>query len=564
MQKRQYIAIITTVCITAAVSGCGRSVQKTPETENSNVIVDETASRTETETEMPVMTEAETEAPTEKETEPPITLQSVKSWYRYTPTKGVFTAEISGKDGNQKDNGTYQEDGVGIIISKENAPFLYMSGSSYIKSDSWYMANGKYTGFFDPFSFAQAKYAGEGTVNKKPCSEIDVDEENAALQTITCLLQGEGIQKAESESCRMQYYISKESGLAVIVLSGEYSSQDDNGTYKIMFAPSEKFDGDIQVPEDVTKDASGGYVKGTVDAVLNNYISPYFMLQLSGGNVITMDKAMTESLEKGYEDAGSPYHAEAYGSRDGGIVSITSLVLGFGEAPEDALEKYMASTNAADVKDESGQELAGYQAICKSAVINNTQTKTFCLSKGKAVLLITIYYKDDTVLNDIVGRIAKSTDDLDWTADTYRIKSYVFTTPQGYYIDKDNSSDVSLDMVSPQCDLYAFVYTASTVDAEQKNDTTPSGTDVITVESQENISTPLGSGSYTVLSVTQGQSSFKQHEYLVQCGNDVIKYMSVEPTGSDGSFDYKAALDAAAQNTKIQQEESAQSETTKQ
>jgi len=564
MQKRQYIAIITTVCITAAVSGCGRSVQKTPETENSNVIVDETASRTETETEMPVMTEAETEAPTEKETEPPITLQSVKSWYRYTPTKGVFTAEISGKDGNQKDNGTYQEDGAGIIISKENAPFLYMSGSSYIKSDSWYMANGKYTGFFDPFSFAQAKYAGEGTVNKKPCSEIDVDEENAALQTITCLLQGEGIQKAESESCRMQYYISKESGLAVIVLSGEYSSQDDNGTYKIMFAPSEKFDGDTQVPEDVTKDASGGYVKGTVDAVLNNYISPYFMLQLSGGNVITMDKAMTESLEKGYEDAGSPYHAEAYGSRDGGIVSITSLVLGFGEAPEDALEKYMASTNAADVKDESGQELAGYQAICKSAVINNTQTKTFCLSKGKAVLLITIYYKDDTVLNDIVGRIAKSTDDLDWTADTYRIKSYVFTTPQGYYIDKDNSSDVSLDMVSPQCDLYAFVYTASTVDAEQKNDTTPSGTDVITVESQENISTPLGSGSYTVLSVTQGQSSFKQHEYLVQCGNDVIKYMSVEPTGSDGSFDYKAALDAAAQNTKIQQEESTQSETTKQ
>lgn len=562
MQKRQYIAIIATVYIAAAVSGCGRSVQKTPETENSNVIVDETIPQTETE--LADMTEAETEAPTEKETEPPVTLQSVKSWYKYTPTKGVFTAEISSNGENIKDNGTYQEDGTGIIVSKENTPFLYMSDASYIKSDSWYMANGKYTGFFDPFIFTQAKYAGEGTVNKKPCSEVDVDEETAALQLITCLLQGEGIQKAETKNCRMQYYISKENGLAVIVLSGKYNSQNDSGSYKVMFAPSKKFERDIKVPEDITKDALGGYVNGTVDAVLNNYISPYFMVQLSGGNIITMDKTVTESLEKGYEDAGSPYHAEAYGSRDGGIVSITSLVLGFDESPEDALEKYIASTNASDVKDEPGQELAGYQAICKSAVINNTQTKTFCLSKAKAVLLITIYYKNDTVLNDIVGRIAKSTDDLDWTADTYQIKSYIFTTPQGYYIDQDNSSDVSLDMVSPQCDLYAFVYTASSVEAELKNDTTPSGTDVATVESQENISTPLGSGSYVVLSVSQGQSSFKQHEYLVQCGNDVIKYMSVQPAGTDSSFDYKAALDAAAQNTKIQQAESTQSETTKQ
>lgn len=562
MRKSQYITIITAVCIAAFVSGCGKSVQKTHETENSNVIVDETIPQTETE--LPAMTEAETEALTEKETEPPVTLDSVKGWYKYTPTEGVFTMEISEKGEIKKDNGTYQEDGNGIIVLKEDSPFLYMSDATYIKSDSWYKASEKYVRFFDPFEFAQPKYAGEGTVNKKPCSEVDVDEETAAIPLITCLLQGEGVQKAEAKSCRMQYYISEENGLAVIVLSGEYSSQDDSGTYKIMFAPSENFDGDTKAPENIIKDASGGYAKGTVDAVLNNYISPYFMLQLSGGNVITMDKTMTESLEKGYEDAGSPYHAEAYGSRDGGIVSITSLVLSFGESPEDAFAKYMTSTNASDVKDDPEQKLAGYQALCKSAVINNTQTKTFCLSKDKAALLITIYYKDDVVLHDIVGRIAKSTDDLDWAADTYQIKSYVFTTPQGYYIDKDNSSDVSLDMVSPQCDLYAFVYTASTVEAELKNDTTPAGTDVVTMESQENVSVPLGSGSYVVLSVSQGQSSFKQHEYLVQCGNDVIKYMSVEPVGSDGSFDYKAALDAAAQNTKIQQAESGEPETANQ
>ncbi len=564
-QKKTYTLFAIAAAGALALSGCGRTTEpKKTDTENvvSNVLVDEEGDAGIEDTPKPVKPQADIsqhdeteserarkkqETETESESEKMLTSTDVLEKYRYQPSEGSIVISTVGKD-NEKWAGSYMDDGNCLCIlepSKEET--LYLGRVSYKNVSGWEIADVSYEGFLDLTTQKNCSYAGEGKVNGETCQEVDVMQlPERLIDTVMAILKvyAKEIKRTDEVSCR--YFLDDSGKLKVLDITIDVSGT----SYEIMFVPEIVLESPIKIPDDVVMEATSGYEPGSMSMETNTYVNPFFLMQLNGGDVVMLDKEKAGSIGKDSTSGERQYNEEAYGTCDGGIVNITSVYADSDVSEELILSSYLDDCQAQMKGSIEETKIAGRDACRMSALINDTATYTYCVKEKSIALLITIYYKDSATMEKIMSRIVSVSEDPDWVEDSYFMKEYEVTTPDGFYIDTENSSDVSVNMLDKECDLYIFIYDDASIYEERNADIAGSDMMVTVMENEEPISCVLGEGSYLTLNVTQDGTSFRQHEFLIQSGEDVLKYIVMSDGSGDDDNRCREVLDMALENTK--------------
>ncbi len=565
--KKLHVLCALAVAGTMVVSGCGSKQGREDAGDSvSNVITDEEENSNDTpkpvkpkesessipakETEdLGALAETETETGTEAQTEKQLSLSDIMQEYKYRPSEGSVAISVT-QGGEQKEwTGRYLEDEETLcLLDPDKKELLYLGEPTYMNSSGWTLLNAAYEKIMDLGSQKACEYVGEGKVNGEKCREIDTQKvSNLFDENIAVILQAAGFEKVKSAESRCQYFL--DGGGKMKVLSITCDAPDSS--FKILFVPDKESGSAITVPEEVILEATSGYIPGEISEETNSYVNPFFFLKLTGDDTLSLDPGKTISIEEENKTGKRRYKEEAFGTCDGGIVNIASVYTGPDISKEEILSGYLDDCLAQMKGSVEEAQIAGRNACRMSALINDTATYTYCIQEKNVSLLITVYYKNSETLNAIMSRIGTIAEDPDWNEDSYLLKEYEVITPEGFYIDPENCSDVCVNMLDKERDLYVFLYDDALLSEEKDADMSGSGDLAVVVKEEEELSSDLGDGIYLILDINQDGNTFRQHEYLIQAGSDVVKYMIMADTSGDDDERCHEVLEQALANTRF-------------
>ena len=289
------------------------------------------------------------------------------------------------------------------------------------------------------------------------------------------------------------------------------------------------------------------YAMGQVKGLENEYENACFDVRLCGDDWLVIDEEKTRELQDQYAPGISRYYEEAYASSSDGIVNITAVGKDSENCAQDILDQYLTGCGAMNIGMEETAYLAGKSVIRRSAQINGAPTYTYLFETEGAALLISIYYRNTEVFDAITSCISSMQEEAGWMEDTWQMGNYSITTPEGFFIDPDNSSSVCANLLSRQADVYVLVYEDADIQEERESDAAGGDGHIVTSITEDVISTPMGDGVYLAMQMQSADLVYVQHEYLVCAGEDVIKYILTLP--EDSQVDARMVLDSMVRNT---------------
>ena len=292
------------------------------------------------------------------------------------------------------------------------------------------------------------------------------------------------------------------------------------------------------------------YVTGEILAENNTYKNQTFSLQVIGRDLFVFDTAKTEELKSNYELSGSNYQEEAYGSGEGVIVNISSIK-SMGASTETVLKKYLSDSAAEGVQVENNISFAGNQYAVMTSMINQTHTRSYATGVNGRVLIITLYYSEEsTVTMFEKNHICNISDTPLWEAATWILEvKYQVTTPNGYSIVQSESGDLFVCMVSSEDEMNIFAIENKSVEEEAASETQTAGTTTRELKTQEDIT--LNDGSimkYYVVYNSEPNLNYYTYVGLLQKDTAVIKFYMVSTAGD---ADYKKIYAEAANSVSV-------------
>ena len=290
-----------------------------------------------------------------------------------------------------------------------------------------------------------------------------------------------------------------------------------------------------------------GYAMGQVNGLENEYENACFDVRLCGDERLVVDEEKTKELQDQYVPGISRYYEQAYASSPDGIVNITAVGKDSESTAKNILNQYLTGCGAVNIGMEETSFLAGKSVIRRSAQINGESTYTYLFETEGAALLVSIYYRNTEAFDAIISCICSMLEEAGWMEDTWQMGNYSITTPEGFFIDPDNSSSVCANLLSRQADVYVLVYEDADIQEERESDTAGGDGHIVTSITEDVISTPMGDGVYLAMQMQSADLVYVQHEYLVCMGEDVLKYILTLP--EDSKVDARMVLDSMVRNT---------------
>lgn len=295
------------------------------------------------------------------------------------------------------------------------------------------------------------------------------------------------------------------------------------------------------------------YAMGQVKGLENEYENACFDVRLCGDDWLVIDEEKTRELQDQYVPGISRYCEQAYASSPDGIVNITAVGKDSENCAQDILDQYLTGCGAMNIGMEETAYLAGKSVIRRSAQINGTPTYTYLFETEDAALLVSIYYRNTEVFDAIISCISSMQEEAGWMEDTWQMGNYSITTPEGFFIDPDNSSSVCANLLSRQADVYVLVYEDADIQEERESDIAGGDGHIVTSITEDVISTPMGDGVYLAMDMQREDLVYVQHEFLVCVGEDVLKYILTLP--EDSLVDARTVLDSMVRNTSFNPQE---------
>lgn len=491
------------------------------------------------ETEAP--TEIQTQKETQAETEKQVTLKDIQMAVQrgYREGNAAFQVTI-GQEINKKEVVFASDKDVFYALDGENGFYcsgtkvLYNCGNGWEKEES--------VSYFNPFLLLyepDMELAGMTSLEDVPCYHLTGESDKAESMMKGAALFF-GCKDVLMGPVSVDAYVSADDfHLVRLYLSCDFAQENGTGKIESVFvsnlaSPRKIDEPKLSVPEPETQ--AEDYDPGEIDPDKNIYRNIDFDLQLAGSDLAVFDEAKTQEIADGYRSAGSSYMQEAYAAGEGTIVNIVSIRARDTEA-EKILEKYMKDSGAQVVQMAGYLTVGSQRWLCSTASINNTQTKTYCSKSGERVLLITIYYQDKGDVTRLEEQFYRIEDDPFWTQEEWTLAdSILVSTPDHYYIIREDSAENYVCMRSDLEEVNVFAYAKTNIDAEV--DTEKAEKEGVTKELLEEETIGQGIRYLCFFNQEEGYSDYYSYIGIFEKGDYVIKLYSVML----GKTDYRDAF----------------------
>lgn len=540
------IAVVTAASM--MLSGCAITPQKA-----------ETEAKVEV---SPVVPQTESETQTETQTETAkkeVPLKDIQVSIPRTGKKGTVSLQVDGQSGSNDITQSFvSTSGAFQSVSDDGTDGVYAGedGVLYEKDGAWKETGEEYQGLFPLVYSEDCEKLDDTSIDDTACYHLSVDsDESVSVLTAFCYCQG--YTDIVGGSTRADFYVAKETFEIVRVdvsmpfMGTAADGTDTKGEVSGSISVSGTSDEKLEAPEaeQETTEKEQDYTAGELMAEKNGYMNQQFGLQVLGGSLFTFDTDKTQELKDSYTSSGSAYTEEAYGSGDGIILNISSIQ-SHGSSTEDILQKYLSDSAAENITAGDNVDLAGKTYATAVSTINQTQTKSYATGVDGQVLILTLYYTQDTSIAEFEKNIYSSSENPYWEASSWILESkYQVTTPNGYSIVNSESGELYVCMASSTDEVNVFAMEGSSLEDEIAKETTSEGDTGREVRAQEDITLADGStmNYYAVLN-TEPNLTYYTYVGFIQKDTAVIKFYAVS-TADDA--DYKKVYTEFANGTTV-------------
>ena len=507
------IAGISTLAAVIGMAGCSKT-NNDPEPEQREIAVQVTQAPTPT----PFIP---TPTPTPEPTPTPVEL-TVKDLQLKTESgnrSGIIRYIIESDAENFSGQGSFQSSPDSLYAYLDSGE-IYLDGkSSLYNNGDWHELDGDYDDVWEALysddCVRKENVTDNGAVYYHLQSTVDHHFDSMAsicsIHEFTDLINGSSsydiyIDKDTFEIKRMDIEIP---------FRGTKDGKSQKGTLYVNLVPNGTEGVTMERPQPVPEFEDDGYEPGTISVMGNSYLNKTFDLQITGSNVFAFSESMTESVAADYQQRKTVYTEEAYGEADGIVVNISSIRAG-GNTKEGVLAKYLEDTQASDVEESEKLTIGATNYITAAATINGTKTKTFCGIAGDRVLLITVYYADESTLAKFSECLYSYKDNPNWEEESWILQdAYKITTPKGYSIVKEESGTLYVCMRSTSDNIDIFAVKNATIDSEIAKESAANGDETKEIITNEDI--PF----------TESQNMRFVKIHAISTGNDYYVYLGL-------------------------------------
>ncbi len=518
---------LTVLIISASLSGCAphKDTKETGQFATDSVVRE---------------TEAGTEQHTETEpiTEAALSLRDIQVSIKTAGRSGNMEYQILDPDGEESGTCKFYDSKEAFMAEDGNGCFAYSDKNETMALDrgAWYAEDVKYMNVWDTVYSEDSKLMDDTVIDGTECYHIssESDDEPGGLISIC---NAHGYRNVINGTCRYDFYISKETMEIVrmdVEMSylGDKNGSSETGSFTASFTTSELKDQEIERPEVEIVSDTEEYTAGTLGD--NLYSNDQFGIRIAGKDLFTFNAERTSELEESYKSMNSRYMEEAYGEGNGVIVNISSIASG-ADTKENIMAKYLQDSNASGIQAAPVITVGTNEYAASTADINGTMTKTYCTSCDGRCLVITIYYSELSAPEVFEGNLFGPEDDPNWTPQDWTLLGkYTVTTPDGYNVVNEDSSDIFVCMKDDSNEVNVFAIEGTTVDNEAQSESASTDTTSKNVQNQSDIVLDDGSSmKYLEIYNVEAEASYYTYIGLLQKDTAVIKIYVVSTAQAD-------------------------------
>ena len=506
-------------------------------------------------------TETQPETQPQTETEKMYSLKDIQVSVEKTGRKGNIHLQLEDSNGVKEISQNFISTPKAFLSIDDNGSGAYMDedSSMYEKDGLWLDSEGAYKDIFSFIYSSDCVKEEDTVIDNTPCFHISCDVDDTIGLLLAYCHTNEYSELIEG-STAFNYYINKNTyeivrvdlSMPFLATAGDGSNEKGElyGTILVTGLSEEQVTKPVAEKKADTDKSDIKYVPGEILAENNTYKNQTFSLQVIGKDLFVFDVAKTEELKTNYEQSGSSYQEEAYGSGEGVIINISSIK-SMGASTETVLKKYLSDSAAEGVQQENNISFAGNQYAIMTSMINQTLTKSYATGINGRVLIITLYYTEEsTVTMFEKNNIYNISDNPLWEAGTWTLEGkYQITTPNGYSIVQSESGDLFVCMVSSTDEMNVFAIENESVEDEAVSESQTSGNTTRELKEQEDIT--LNDGSvmkYYVVYNSEPNLNYYTYVGLLQKDTAVIKFYLVSTAGN---ADYKKIYAEAANSVSV-------------
>lgn len=340
-------------------------------------------------------------------------------------------------------------------------------------------------------------------------------------------------------------------------------SENVMGSVTVIYLPSSTDSVTLKTPvikdekptESKQEKTKNTYNPGAISADKNLYMNSQFDLQVAGKDLFSIDTVKTTELNQKYADQGKGYTEECYGSGTGILLNIISFKSE--KEADSALADYVTENSGEDIVSEEDVTIGETIYKTAKATINGAPIKSYAGKKNGRILIMTIFYQAENTVSDFEKQIYSMKDDPFWKQDSWTMSGYTVTTPDGYSIQYDKSSDFFTEFSSKDSDINIFLFNGTSIDSKISEETTADDKSVKETITSEPITLQDGS-QMTYLQIKNTDKDYVYYTYigLRQIDADLMEYYIVSTSADE---DYRSLFETISENIQIpaKQEETA-------
>lgn len=497
----------------------------------------------------------ETEVKTETEAETDVTLPSkseIQASVLRRGKEGSFEYQIS-TSSVVEGIGTYKTDIDGVQLFTDTMEFYStVENTVIVMNEKSTVLDDKFIDIWSLMYRENALLKDVVQINEKDCYLVTSDyDTTCSLFSGICIK--EGYSDVITGPIHCDFYISCDlhefvrADIRTNFLANK-NGVDEKGELFISLKVDNTHADKITVPSEYLEQPDS-YIAGTIDDSNNSYLNEYFDLQIIGEELFVFDPDETERISDSYKASKSSYEEEAYGAGTNYIINIASI-RNDDSSKESLLEKYLKDSTASEIESANTIQIGKNSYICKKAVINGTDTKTYCTDVQDRFLFITVYHKKK--ISRVEKNFFSSTDNPFWNKESWILEGkYNVNTPYGYSIIKNESNELYVCMSSSINKVNIFAIENSNIETEIEVETVNTGKTVreIREQSQEKISDGIVLSYYKIFNKDQDYQYYT-HIGLMQVDTAVIKFHEVT---TDDTSDYKDIFKEFAREVSVKE-----------
>lgn len=516
MHKRFFKGtMLLALCVAgAALSGCSQGKSEKKEVLETEV----------QETEAP---EAEPQTEQKKE----MTLKDVQISIPKTGRIGKGSFQMSNSTGRTDMEYDFKVNGGVCCLIGADGKNAYSDDKSIVfnSDNGWVKEDSSPVNLWDLAYSERCQKLENQVINNAECYRLNVstDDEIGSLVSI-CYMNG--YSDLVNGSVNVDFYISVETGEILRVdtsmpFMAVKGGVDVKGELSGSFMTTGNTEETIAIPEvEMPKEETSDYMPGEILAEQNAYQNRAFDIQVVGGEFLNFSPEKTDELNVQYQNTGSNYTEEAYGEGNGVILNISSIDAKMA-ATSDVMGKYLSDSKAENVQPLDTINIGTNVYETATAMINNTQTKTYCTQVGGRVLIATAYYTDENIAAALEESMYGMNDNPYWVPEEWVLEGkYKVTTPKGYSIIRGDSGDLFVCMKSSSDEINVFAIEDSSVDNEIAKETETTGDIIREVAYQDSVTLDSGSPmNYLVVKNKEPGYDYYTYVGLVQIDTATVK-----------------------------------------